>query len=178
MRVGSRLALLVYLVLVVRTAWISDDALITFRTVRNVLDGYGLVWNVGERVQAYTHPLWMLLLTVTYAPLREPLLAALLLSLLCSALTAGVVAERLAATPAAALAGMAALALSRAFVDFSSSGLENPLTHLLLALFFLVFLAAAPTPRRPFLLALLAALLALSRSDALLLVAPALAGCS
>jgi arabinofuranosyltransferase len=175
MRVGSRLALLVYLVLVVRTAWISDDALITFRTVRNVLDGYGLVWNVGERVQAYTHPLWMLLLTVTYAPLREPLLAALLLSLLCSALTAGVVAERLAATPAAALAGMAALALSRAFVDFSSSGLENPLTHLLLALFFLVFLAAAPTPRRPFLLALLAALLALSRSDALLLVAPALA---
>ena len=55
--------LITYLVLVVSNAWLSDDAYITFRTVDNVVNGYGLTWNVVERVQAYTHPLWMLLLS-------------------------------------------------------------------------------------------------------------------
>jgi arabinofuranosyltransferase len=48
-------------------AWLCDDAYITFRTVDNFIHGYGLTWNVAERVQAYTHPLWMLLLSGVYA---------------------------------------------------------------------------------------------------------------
>jgi len=51
---------------VIKSAWLSDDAFITLRTVRNFNEGYGLVWNTHERVQAYTHPLWMLLLSLTY----------------------------------------------------------------------------------------------------------------
>ena len=46
-----------YAILLVRTAWMCDDAFITLRTVDNFVQGYGLVWNVGERVQVYTHPL-------------------------------------------------------------------------------------------------------------------------
>jgi hypothetical protein len=38
--------------LVVRNAWLSDDAYITFRTVDNFIHGYGLTWNVAERVQS------------------------------------------------------------------------------------------------------------------------------
>ena len=38
------------------TAWVSDDAFITFRVVDNALAGHGLVWNVGERVQAEHQP--------------------------------------------------------------------------------------------------------------------------
>lgn len=49
-----------------RTAWMSDDALITLRTVLNVTRGFGLRFNVAERVQTFTHPLWMVLLTVGY----------------------------------------------------------------------------------------------------------------
>ena len=45
----------------VRTAWVGDDAYFTFRTIDNFVHGYGLRWNIAERVQAYTHPLWMLL---------------------------------------------------------------------------------------------------------------------
>ena len=44
------------------TGWVCDDAYITFRHVLNCLGGYGPVFNPGERVQAYTHPLWFLLL--------------------------------------------------------------------------------------------------------------------
>ena len=50
---------LAFALLVVRTAWLSDDAYITFRTVMNAIGGYGLRWNVADRVQTYTHPLWM-----------------------------------------------------------------------------------------------------------------------
>ena len=44
------------------TAWLSDDCFFTLRTVANALAGHGLRWNVFERVQAYTHPLWLLTL--------------------------------------------------------------------------------------------------------------------
>ena len=42
-------------------AWfIADDAFITFRYVRNLLEGHGLVFNPGERVEGYTNFLWAL----------------------------------------------------------------------------------------------------------------------
>ena len=48
----------------VNTAWVTEDTFITFRAVDNFLAGYGPVWNVGERVQVYTHPLWYFLLVI------------------------------------------------------------------------------------------------------------------
>src|SRR5205814_6382583 len=47
----------------VRTAWLCDDAFINFRTIDNVLHGYGLRWNVAERVQSFTDPLWLFRVT-------------------------------------------------------------------------------------------------------------------
>ena len=58
-------------VTIVRSAWYCDDAFITWRTVDNFVNGHGLTWNVAERVQTYTHPLWMMLLTVAYFLTRE-----------------------------------------------------------------------------------------------------------
>src|ERR1700744_6289475 len=49
-------------ILLIRTAWASEDSYISFRVVQNFLDGHGLNWNVGERVQAYTDPLFVFLL--------------------------------------------------------------------------------------------------------------------
>ena len=45
------------------SSWISDDAQITFRQILNFLNGDGIVFNFGERVQAFTHPLWFFLLS-------------------------------------------------------------------------------------------------------------------
>jgi hypothetical protein len=42
--------------------WIGDDAFISFRYARNLLDGHGLVYNPGERVEGYTNFLWTLLM--------------------------------------------------------------------------------------------------------------------
>src|SRR5262245_37848737 len=38
--------------------WTTDDAFISFRYAQNWLDGLGLVFNAGERVEGYTNFLW------------------------------------------------------------------------------------------------------------------------
>ena len=45
-----------------KNAWLCEDSFITFRVVDNVIHGYGPRWNTVERVQVFTHPLWMLAL--------------------------------------------------------------------------------------------------------------------
>jgi arabinofuranosyltransferase len=169
---------LVFLVLLVRTAWLSDDAYITFRTVDNVLNGYGLRWNVADRVQSYTHPLWMFTMTAASALTGEVYFTSLAVSIAVSLAVVVLVAGRIAATAPMALLGLSTLGLSKAFVDYSTSGLENALTHLLLVLFFLVRPSAGgrtSAPRDLVTLSLLAALIMLNRLDAGLLVLPALA---
>src|SRR3954469_25355857 len=78
---------LAFLLLLIRTAWLDDDAYITFRTVDNVLHGYGLRWNVLNRVQAYTHPLWMFAITAVAAVTREVYYASILLCVTVSVAT-------------------------------------------------------------------------------------------
>lgn len=43
-----------------RDAWTCDDAFIVFRYARNLVDGLGLVFNAGERVEGFTDLLWVL----------------------------------------------------------------------------------------------------------------------
>ncbi len=50
------------LVETVRRAWVCDDVFISFRYVDHLLQGQGLVFNPGERVEGYTHFLWVILL--------------------------------------------------------------------------------------------------------------------
>jgi arabinofuranosyltransferase len=166
------LALALLLLVILRHAWLCDDAYVTFRTVRNVVAGAGPRWNLHERVQAYTHPLWMLLLCPLYALRHDVYLVAIGLSLALSLAAAWMVAFRLAGPPVAGVLALAALLSSKSFVDFSTSGLENPLSYLL----YTAFLMAATGPRGRSLgrLALLAALMALNRLDTLLLALPAL----
>src|SRR5687768_1854279 len=126
--IGALAAL--FLLVLVRTAWVCDDAFITFRTVDNLLNGYGLRWNVSERVQSFTHPLWMLLYVVPYAATGEPYVTGIWLSIAVS-LLAFTAALSIARDLWIAIVGAVLLMSSRAFVDYSTSGLENPLTHLL-----------------------------------------------
>ena len=52
-----------YTLVIIQNSWIAEDAYITLRTVGNFLHGFGLRWNIAERVQSYTHPLWFFLLS-------------------------------------------------------------------------------------------------------------------
>jgi len=164
----------IFLAVLIRNAWIGDDAYITFRTVDNFVNGYGLRWNVGERVQSYTNPLWMLTLSLLYLFTRELFLTSLILSMVLSITAVSLLSFKIASAKSSALLILLILILSKAFVDYSACGLENPLSFLILAWFFYVYSRCEFTPRILVILSLIAALGALTRLDVILLFVPAL----
>lgn len=169
------LAIALCAAVLVRTAWLCDDAYITFRTVDNFVDGHGLRYNLAERVQSYTHPLWMFLLAGLHTVTGEFYFSTLALSLVASLAAVWILAFRIAPNSCTAAFAVCVLVSSKAWIDFGTSGLENPLTYFLLALFFWLFLERESTPRTVFSLSLITALGVVNRMDTLLLFAPALA---
>ena len=159
------------LAVVLRLAWLSDDAYITLRSVENLLAGHGPVWNVGERVQTFTHPLWFWLLAAGRALTGEHYLTTIALSV---ALT--LAAALLLARAAGPLAGAVLLLLcigSRTFGDYATSGLETPLIALLLVALARAD-AASPDGLRPLAVAWLTGLCATTRLDLLAIALPVL----
>ncbi len=70
--------------------FLEEDSLITLRYAKNLWDGHGLVYNLGEKVMGFTSPLW----TLTAAPIVGPFpisTARLMLTLLCLVLYAAAV---------------------------------------------------------------------------------------
>ncbi len=175
---GRNLVLLVLLTsfgfIVTVDAWLSDDAYITLRTVDNFVHGLGLTWNPGERVQAYTHPLWMMVLSVFYAVTGDAYYTTILVSLLLTFIMAWLLVARVATSLSEGVFALVALTLSRSFIDFSTSGLENALTHLLIVGFFAAYFRLQASRRKVFVLSLLVALAMLNRLDVGLLLLPPL----
>ena len=163
-----------YLVVLIRTSWLGEDAYITFRAVDNWLNGYGPRWNIHERSQVYTHPLWFLIVSGLVYLTREFYLSVQVLSIAVSLLSVGIVAFGVARGAAAGATAVWCLACSKAFMDYSTSGLENPLTHLLVAGFLWLWFSARDDARKVFPLALIAGLAVLNRMDTLLFFAPAM----
>lgn len=159
--------------LLVRTAWMCDDAYITFRTVENLLNGLGACWNPPERVQSYTHPLWMLSLTGLVAVTHEFYYTVLGLSIGMTLVATALIPARVARSSGGAILALAVLVFSAAFVDFATSGLETPLSYLLIAVFSCFYFAPGRGLVRLCALTLLASLVLLNRLDlALFVVGP------
>jgi len=177
--------LALYAFLVIRTSWVSDDAIITFRSLENFLHGYGLVFNIGERVQTFTHPLWFLIQAGANFVFNiwktnpfgqgQMYFLNVFMSIAISILMATIFAFKVARSTNGAILGLLIFSLSKAFIDYSTSGLENPLTHLILLLFIFLHLTQKENSQRDiFLLALLASLGGVDRLDTLVFYFPAL----
>jgi len=117
-------------------AWVCDDAFITFRHVANCLAGHGPVFNAGERVQGFTHPLWFLLL-LAGANVANMYAVVVALGIAATGALLGAVGLLLRGSrqPAVRLLLVTLLLLgSHTFVEYQTSGLETGLSHLLVAL--------------------------------------------
>jgi len=167
---------------VVRTAWLSEDAYFTYRCVDNWVHGFGARWNVLERVQVYTHPLWFGLMSALFFVTRDMTLSGFALGFVTTAATAWVLIRGLGRSWQGTVLALGCLIGSKAFTDYSTSGLENPLSHLLLLGFFAQFFAldthadADPRTRERQLLttSLIGGLLVCNRMDLGLMLIPAL----
>ena len=164
--------LLLFSYVFLANAWMGDDAYITYRVVWNFVHGYGLTFNPDERVQAYTHPLWMLVMSASHLITREFFFTGTFVSWAFDVATLVVLMRWVRTAPRAAVL-VFWLLTSKAFVDYTDSGLENPLSYFLIALFYSRYFsrpwglpADSRELRRMFLLGSLAFL---NRPDAVLL---------
>ncbi|MDE3059783.1 MAG: hypothetical protein KGJ06_02085 [Pseudomonadota bacterium] len=153
-------------------AWVTEDAYITFRVVDNAVHGFGLRWNIDERVQVYTHPLWMLIHIPFYAVFDNIFLLTIALS---AVFGVAAVALLIKTVPARnwhrCLLVLLPLTLSKTFDSYVICGLETPLTFCTLAAFFYTL---ARTPQRIYPLLFFASLGVLTRFDNLIPLLPAL----
>lgn len=69
-------------------SWIMDDAFISFRYAKNLVNGIGLTFNAGESVEGYTNFLWTLLMAGFIALGFEPIVTA---QFICMALSLAIV---------------------------------------------------------------------------------------
>jgi arabinofuranosyltransferase len=162
---------------VYKDAWVSDDAVITFRYVDNLLHGHGASFNPGDKVQGYTHPLWFLLLSLATVFTADEVYSAVYLGLALTFITAVVLGLGLMQLSKDRITGLAAAALvlvlfcvSDSWRSFQTSGLEGSLSTLLVVLF---VLALSQEEVRPPALFFIASLLVLCRPDFALITAPA-----
>lgn len=112
--------------------WNGDDAFIVFRVVEHILDGHGAVYNIGERVEAVTSPVWLALLVVARVVVPAPVewLAVVMgLAFAVAGLGLAMIGARRLEPRAGRLIPVGALVwigLSPAW-DFATSGLETGL---------------------------------------------------
>jgi arabinofuranosyltransferase len=157
------------LCVILPNAWITDDAYISLRAAKNLLLGFGPTWNVAERVQVFTHPLWMIPLTVAQWLFPGNVAQAVIGFGIIFTLAALIVFIRGLKPVWLVILSVLLMLSSKAFIDFSTSGLENPMLYLLIVLFAREYLGR----RRIFALTLIASLAATTRADAALLFVPA-----
>jgi hypothetical protein len=109
--------------------FLGDDAFISFRYARNLVEGHGLVWNPGEAVEGYTNFLWVLAMAAGMGAGIEPERLSVRLGIASGVAVLALVLARNVAfhgwrQPLIWLAP-AALASSRSFTAWSTGGLET-----------------------------------------------------
>jgi arabinofuranosyltransferase len=159
--------------LVIRDAWLCDDAFITFRVVDNFHNGFGLRWNAVDRVQVFTHPLWCLVLVVVGEFSSNLPLTGLWLSVLLSITAFALIVPRPHRNELDLMLLALLIPASKAVVQFATSGLEGPLAYLLLVLLILACGGLRPERSRwDRWVPLLAAAVVMTRHDFVIIVAP------
>ena len=152
--------------------FIADDTFISLRYAANLIAGHGLVYNLGERIEGFTNPLWTLLLAGFGYLGFDLLMTARALGVLFAGLAllaAFWLARQCGASPAAALVAPSLLACNGSFACWAAAGMETPLFAGLIATALAATLAGRYWPS-----AGLAAAAALTRPEGLLV--PIVAG--
>lgn len=152
-----------------------DDTYITFRYARNLAEGHGFVYNLGERILGTTTPLWTLVISlglVLHLPVQSWAIAC---SLICDAGAALLIFEallKLEFSDAVATLAAALFLLQVDYLALALSGMESSL------FVFLIIAALYAAVAEHYLAAMLASGLAvMTRPEGclLLLVVPTIA---
>jgi arabinofuranosyltransferase len=155
-----------------RAAWTCDDAYIVFRYARNLVNGVGLVFNAGERVEGFTNFFWVLWTAPAFALGIDPETWTNAWGVACFGATLALLAwdhARLrSCLPSPAWAAIPVAALAAAahgdLVAFATSGLETSLFTFLLVSGYVLLVGPLP-PSRALLAGAVFGLATLTRPD-------------
>jgi len=112
----------------------TDDAYISFRYAKHLVEGQGLVWNLGEKVEGYSNFLWLLMVAAGMRLGLHPETAAALWNIpifTLALILTYILAQRILNDRWAALAAMVLTGLNHSIWGFARSGLETLLITML-----------------------------------------------
>jgi arabinofuranosyltransferase len=106
-----------------------DDAFISFRYASNLAHGKGLVFNTNERIEGFSNPLWVLVLSLFQICGADIVVAAKLVGVACGVLslylTWRISRRSFGLSPAVCLCLTGFLATNISFVYYAISGMET-----------------------------------------------------
>ena len=145
----STLSVLVIVILATSLAWtnrfVQDDAFISFRYAANLVDGKGLVYNEGERIEGYTNFLWTLLMTIPHMLDIDVVMFSYILSMgifLLNLFMTYKLTQLLFGAPLYSAVALLLLGTNYTFSAYATGGLETGLqTFTLLAGTYILFRA-------------------------------------
>lgn len=127
------LIILLFSLIYVFNSWVGDDWYMGLRSIRNFVDGLGITWNLGERTQLFTCPLWMMVFTPFYFVTGESFFTTLSVQYVLGLFLYFRLFKHLKTISFLTLSSL--LLLSSSFTDYQSSGTESALSLLLWSLF-------------------------------------------
>ena len=166
-------SLLIFIAIITLLAWQSDDAYHAYIMAKNLVEGNGFVYNIGERATASSCPLFTLVVAAGYFVIRDMFFVSLLICIVFSALAYNICVSTFCKTKKQVAITFVALVGSVSFISYTTSGLENSMLFFLGALFLKEYFKEEPfTKGRLLKIALLISLIAMTRMDAVLMFAP------
>ncbi len=166
-------AILIFIVIVTMLAWQSDDSYHAYIMAKNLVDGNGFVYNIGQRATASSCPLYTLVIAAAYFVIRDMFFVSLLVNIVFSGVSFGILIRSFCKTKKQIIFCSLVLIGSASFVSYTTSGLENSMLFLLGAIFMKRYFSSERyDAKNMFILAVLVALLAMTRMDSVLIFVP------
>lgn len=166
-------ALIIFVMLITLMAWQSDDAYHAYIMAKNLVEGNGFVYNIGERATASSCPLFTLVVAFVYFFIRKMFIASLLVCIVLSAWAFSIVVHSFCKNKTEIIVASVILIMSNAFMSYTSAGLENCQLFFLAALFLKEYFSHDKYNTKSLLyLAVLISLIAMTRMDAVLMFVP------
>jgi len=149
----KRTAVVILIILLLVLAWyhrfIQDDAFISFRYAKHLVEGKGLAWNEGEYVEGYTNFLWVLLCAAGIKVGINPVLWTQFLGLLLYSAVL-ILYYRLGRIllekeKKFAVLLIILLGTNHSFLSYATGGMETPLVTFCLALALYLLFSRPPS---------------------------------
>lgn len=166
-------ALILFILVITAFSWQSDDAYHAYVMSKNLVDGHGFVYNIGERSSASSCPLFTLIVALGYFFIRDMFLVSLLICIVFSSVAFSIVLHDFCKDKKQVVSAFLVSICSVSFISYTTAGLENCLLFLLAALFLKKYFSTDKYGVKDLLyMAILISLIAMTRMDAVLMFIP------